>query len=362
MAEEDDASKTEEPSSRKLGKAREKGQVALSMEVKNWFILLGMAFSVAFLAPWVMDRIRMTAMPFIHQPHAIGMDFESLHSVFAEVAFSVFITLLPLFGMMMLLALIATLVQAGLIWAPSKIKFDIKKISPISGAKRLISIKQFVEFLKGIIKILIVGLIAFGLAVPMLDDIMLIPDIEFVITLQRLRKIALWLVIGTVLVMTAIGALDYLFQRRQFMKEMRMTKQEVKDEFKQTEGDPQVKARIRGLRMQRARQRMMAAVPDADVVVTNPTHFSVALKYKMEQMTAPKLVAKGVDDLARRIRDVAEEHDVPIIENPPLARALYASVELDEEVPPEHYKAVAEVIGYVMRLRGQLPSDPGQMQ
>ena len=162
------------------------------------------------------------------------------------------------------------------------------------------------------------------------------------------------LVVGTVAVMTVIALLDFAYQKYTFMKEQKMTKQEVKDEHKQSEGDPQVKARIRQLRAQRARQRMMAEVPDADVVVTNPSHYAVALKYNMEEMPAPKLVAKGMDFVAFRIREVAEENDIPIIENPPLARALYAPVELDEEIPPEHYKAVAEVIGYVMRLRGEL--------
>ena len=166
-------------------------------------------------------------------------------------------------------------------------------------------------------------------------------------------NIAILISAGTIAVMTAIAALDFMFQKYQFTKQMRMSKQEVKDEHKQSEGDPQVKARIRALRQQRARERMMAAVPEADVVITNPTHYAVALKYDMEEMPAPKLIAKGIDTLAFRIREVAEEHDIPIVENPPLARALHASVELDEEIPPEHFVAVAEVIGYVMRMKGK---------
>ena len=148
-----------------------------------------------------------------------------------------------------------------------------------------------------------------------------------------------------------------VYQKFAHQKEMRMTKQEVKDEQKQSEGDPQIKSRIRRLRMERAQRRMMAAIPEADVVITNPTHYAVALKYKMEVMPAPMLVAKGVDTLALKIREVAEAHDVPVVENPPLARALYAAVEIDEEIPEEHYMAVAEVIGYVMRLRGELQGE-----
>ncbi|MEE9545437.1 MAG: EscU/YscU/HrcU family type III secretion system export apparatus switch protein, partial [Rhodospirillales bacterium] len=147
------------------------------------------------------------------------------------------------------------------------------------------------------------------------------------------------------------------YQKYKFTKDMKMTKQEVKDEHKAAEGDPQIKARIRRLRIERFQQRMMAAVPEADVVITNPTHYAVALEYKMEEMQAPKLVAKGMDSLALRIRAVAEEHEVPVIENPPLARVLHAAVEVGEEIPSEHYQAVAEIIGYVMRMRGDLPAE-----
>ena len=178
---------------------------------------------------------------------------------------------------------------------------------------------------------------------------------ELAYSLDRIFIIATVLVAGTVGVMTLVAAMDFAFQKHRFTKRMRMSKQEVKDEFKQSEGDPHVKARIRKIRMERAQQRMMAAVPDADVVITNPTHYSIALQYKMDDMAAPKLVAKGVDHLAMRIREVAEANDVPLVENPPLARALYAGVDIDEEIPAEHFKAVAEVIGFIMRQRGDLP-------
>ncbi|MEE8214176.1 MAG: EscU/YscU/HrcU family type III secretion system export apparatus switch protein, partial [Alphaproteobacteria bacterium] len=211
------------------------------------------------------------------------------------------------------------------------------------------------EFLKGILKLLAVGVVSFSMALPMLKDLTLIPYYEITQMMDRINIIAILLAVGTVGVMTVIAALDFAYQKYSFKKQMMMSKQEVKDEQKQSEGDPQIKARIRKVRMERAQQRMMAAVPEADVVITNPTHYSIALEYKMDDMTAPKLVAKGIDHLAMRIREVAKAHDVPIVENPPLARALYAGVELDEEIPPEHFKAVAEVIGFVMRQRGTLP-------
>ncbi len=163
------------------------------------------------------------------------------------------------------------------------------------------------------------------------------------------------MLISVVSVITIVAAIDFAYQRQQHSQQLRMTKQEVKDEHKQTEGDPMVKQRLRSIRMERSRKRMMAAVPDADVVVTNPTHFSVALKYAQDTMAAPKVVAKGQDHLAKRIREVAKDNDVPIVENPPLARALHASVDIDEQIRVEHFQAVAEVIGYVMRLKGSMP-------
>ncbi len=356
MAEEDDASKTEDPSGKKIADARKKGQTAISNEIKNWFMLLGGTFGLVLMAPTIMLEVRAQIVPFIESPHAIPMDFQHLRFVFAEKLMSVGLILAPLVGMLVFLALASNLGQTGPMYAPKKIEPDISKISLLKGIKRKFSMQSIVEFVKGILKISIVSLVSFGLTVPLLQDLALIPGMDLVQSLDRLHAIAIRLLTGTVAVMTVIAILDYVWQKYSFVKSMRMTKQEVKDEHKQSEGDPQIKARIRRLRQERAQRRMMAMVPDADVVVTNPTHYAIALQYKIEEMPAPKVVAKGVDFIARRIREIAEENDVAVVENPPLARALYAAVEIDEEIPPEHYKAVAEVIGYVMRLRGELPA------
>ena len=217
----------------------------------------------------------------------------------------------------------------------------------------MFSMKSMVEFLKGILKLSVLGFISFSMAVPWVLDIAVMPDFELGGILDRIYVVSLSIIAGSLMVMFVIAALDFAYQKFDFTKSMRMSRQEVKDEHKDSEGDPQIKARIRKIRAERAQQRMMANVPDADVVVTNPTHYAVALEYKMDNMHAPRLVAKGVDSLAFRIREVAEENEVPIVENPPLARALYAAVELDEEIPVEHYQAVAEIIGYVMGLKGK---------
>ena len=174
--------------------------------------------------------------------------------------------------------------------------------------------------------------------------------------LDFIHEIVVYLIFTVVIAISVVALIDYGYQFYTHRKKLRMSKQEMKDEYKQTEGDPLIKSRIRSLRNERARRRMMDNVPKASVVITNPTHYSVALQYELDVMDAPRLVAKGVDSLAFKIREVAEENDVPILENPPLARALYASVEIDQAIPPEHFKAVAEVIGYVMRLKNELPS------
>ncbi len=355
MADEDDASKTEDPTPKKLDQARKKGQAAVSQEVKSWFILVAGTVGLVMMAPGIARDVQGVSAPFIHTPDLMPVDFEHLRVVFSKLLLEVGWILAPLMGLLVLIAAFGSLVQTGLLFAPDRVKPDIGKVSLIKGFKQRFSMMAVVEFLKGIAKLAIVTVVALALTLVLLTDIEIISAVDLRITLDRVYAIAIRLAAGTVAVMTVVAVLDFAFQKMKFTKQMRMTKQELKDEHKQAEGDPQVKARIRTLRIQRAQQRMMAAVPEADVVVTNPTHYAVALTYKMTEMQAPRLVAKGVDTLAERIRQVAEGNDVPIVENPPLARALYASVDLDQEIPPEHYKAVAEIIGYVMRLRGDLP-------
>jgi flagellar biosynthesis protein FlhB len=355
MAEQqDDASKTEEPTPKRLQTAREKGQVTVSQEVKNWAMLLGAAFGLAVLAPGIMHGVTATAFKFVESPHAISLDVENMQEALSGLLLDIGWAVAPIVGLMVVLAIVANVGQVGFLWAPTKIAPQLQKISLINGVQRLFSMRTVVEFLKGLAKLVAVAAVAFGLVFSAMNDIELISSFSLGQILDRIQLVAILLTAGTVAVMTVVAALDYAFQRRSFIKQMRMTKQEVRDEHKQAEGDPQIKARIRRLRMERAQKRMMAAVPEADVVITNPTHFAVALAYEMETMSAPRLVAKGADVLAQRIREIAEENQVPLVENPPLARALYASVELDQEIPPEHYQAVAQVIGYVMRLKGEL--------
>jgi len=356
MAEDDDDSdKTEDPTEKKKEKAKEKGQTAVSQEIKNWVVLFVASLALLFMGPGIAGDVRNLSVKFIASPDLIPMDGEHLILVFADTFLQAGLALLPLVGLLVVLLIATSVAQTGLIWAPTKIKPEVSKISLLKGVKRVFGTRAVVEFVKGILKIALVTVVGFALAIPFLDDILLFPVRDISASLDRILVIVIWFTLASFGVMTAVAILDYSYQRYTHIKQLKMSKQEVKDENKQAEGDPQVKARIRQIRSERAQQRMMASVPEADVVITNPTHYAIALKYKMNDMQAPRLIAKGVDSLAFRIREVAEENDIAIVENPPLARALYASVELDEEVPSEHYMAVAEVIGYVMRMRGELP-------
>ncbi|MBT4932900.1 MAG: flagellar biosynthesis protein FlhB [Rhodospirillaceae bacterium] len=355
MADEDDAQKTEDPTDKRKEKSRSDGQVASSQEIKSWMSLLGGAFGLLILAPGIATDIRMIGAKFIFAPEAVPLDREHFQLLFFQVFIDISMAIGPFLMLLVLLAFVANVAQTGFIWAPKKIAPDVSKISLLKGAKRMFSLRSVNEFAKGILKLTLVTVVGLTVAGPFMTDMSLFLERPLSAMLDRLLTISVWFTLASVGVMAVIASLDFAYQKYSQKKEMMMSKQEVKDESKQSEGDPQVKARIRQIRMERAQQRMMASVPDADVVITNPTHYAIALKYKMADMTAPVLVAKGVDTLAMKIREVADENDIPIVENPPLARALYASVELDEEVPEEHYMAVAEVIGYVMRMRGDLP-------
>lgn len=354
MADEDKASKTEDPTTKRLSEARSKGNVPSSNEIKSWAILMGGAVALYALFPMLATDIRSIAFKFVQSPHAIEVSPLGLQNTFASVAVDLFFAMAPIMALLIVLAFASNTMQAGFIWAPSKIKPEFRKISPVSGVKKLFGPKGWVEFTKGITKILVVGAISFGFSIPLLSDISVVPTMEIVTVIEKLQAIAIEMMIATVVIMTAIALADFAWQKYTKNEELKMSLQEVKDEHKQSEGDPLVKGKIRQIRMERAQQRMMSAVPEADVVVTNPTHYAVALKYKMQEMTAPVLVAKGMDTLAFRIREVAEENDIPVVENAPVARALYAAVEIDEEIPDEHYMAVAEIISYVMRLRGEM--------
>jgi flagellar biosynthetic protein FlhB len=242
------------------------------------------------------------------------------------------------------------MIQHQPVWSGEPLKPKLSKISPLAGVKRLFSKQALANFAKGVIKIVVLAAVMAALLWPQRHRLDGLVSTDIRGTLALSNSLALELLGAVIAILAFIAAADYLFQYRQWHERQKMSVRELKEEFKQSEGDPMIKGKIRQLRMARMRKRMIAEVPKASVVITNPTHYAVALRYE-RGMNAPICLAKGVDVAALKIKEVAEQHAIPVVENPPLARALHAVVEIDQEIPPEHYKAVAEVIGYVMKLR-----------
>ena len=350
----DDSSKTEDPTPKKLEDARKKGQIALSREVNNWVMLLAGTIVVLAMGPAMMSDLAVLMRTYIEQAHDLpevpgGFQFvviEALREVLKIIA-------LPLL-FLIAAAFAGPFIQVGPLLAPEIIKMDISKISPSKGFSRLFSMKSIMEFVKGILKLAIVSFVGFLIIKPFFGTMDHMVGLPIPLMMDETMGLVTRLLIGLLVVIFVIAVMDLVYQRYEHMKKMRMTKQELKDEYRQSEGDPHVKAKLRQLRQEKARARMMQAVPTADVVITNPTHYSVALKYNPDENEAPIVVAKGIDELAMRIREVARENDVIILPNPPLARVLFDTVDVDTAVPPDQYKAVAEIISYVFKLKARL--------
>ena len=348
---EDDASKTEEPSGKKLGEARERGQVWRSPEFSSWAMLSALMVVLYFFLPRMIRDVTSAVTPFIEKPDQIAVDRGNLGGVLFGTVYSLLPSLAFPVVVILIAAIAPSLLQTGFVFTAQPLKPSLAKLSPLAGLKRMVSLQAALDLAKNLGKLAIVAAVAGYFIYPELSRIETLVTVDVADAAGEIQAVVIEMLAAVLAVLALLAAGDAFYQRHKFYKQLRMTKQEVKDEYKQAEGDPQVKGRLRQIRVERARRRMMQAVPKADVVITNPTHFAVALEYAPDTMDAPKLVAKGADLIARRIREVALEHDVPIVENPPVARALYATVELDEEIPPEHYKAVAEIISYVFKLK-----------
>jgi flagellar biosynthetic protein FlhB len=352
MAEDqDDSQKTEEPTAKRLADALEKGDIIKSQEIVNWMSIAAGALLLIVLAGPMSRAISGLITVFLRSPEAIAMDPASLIETFGALLRHLAVILSLPALLLVGAGLAGHMIQHRPMLTPEKLMPKFDKLSPLAGMKRLFGGAAVANFLKGLAKFVIVGAAAFAVLWPERTKLGVLIAADPAILLPITLSLSVKVLATALAILAVVAAVDYFFQRQAFMKRNRMAKHEVKEEFRQTEGDPMVKAKIRQIRGERAKRRMMAAVPTATVVVTNPTHYAVALKYEQGAMGAPVCVAKGLDKVALRIREMAEEHKVPIVEDPPLARALYATVELDNEIPAEHYKAVAGVIGYVMRLK-----------
>lgn len=350
----DESQKTEEPTPKKLQDSRKKGQVALSREVNNWVMLLMASLIALAVIPLMMESMFQYLALFIEKPHEFHGGMLGIGIILEESFYQTVSVLALPFILLMIAAFLGPFLQVGPLFAPESIKPSLEKISIIKGFKRIFSMRAIVEFVKGIFKLVIVGLVTAVIVYPFLDGIEHMIDLPIPYVMDELMGLVSRVLIGILVVLLIVAVFDYAYQRSEHYKKMRMTKQEVKDEYKTTEGDPQVKAKLRQLRMQKSRQQVLQNVAMADVVIMNPTHYAVALQYDPDESPAPICVGKGLNETALRIREIAEENDVMIEQNPPLARALYASVEVDEAIPFEHYEAVAKIISYVLQKKRKI--------
>jgi flagellar biosynthetic protein FlhB len=355
MAEErDDAERTEDPTPRRLEEAEKHGDIIKSQEVSTFVLLGAGTLAIALFGHSGAEAFARGFRALLERPDQFTLDGGGIMLLMRHALWSLVTIIGPPLGVLMGAGLAANVLQHKPVFTAERIKPDISKLSLVGGLKRMFGIDGVTNLAKGLVKMAIVGAAVWAVLWPERGRVAALLDQSAIDIAGDMIHLAIRIAMAALAVLAVVAVLDYFLQRYQFFKRNRMSRQEIKEEFRQSEGDPQIKAKIRQLRQERARQRMMAAVPEATVVITNPTHFAVALQYEAGKTAAPVCVAKGVDALALRIREVAAENDVPIVENPPLARALYASVAIEEAVPPEHYKAVAQVIGYVMRITGKM--------
>ncbi|MBS3680034.1 flagellar biosynthesis protein FlhB [Ornithinibacillus massiliensis] len=342
--------KTEKATPKKRNDERKKGRVAKSQDVNTAFLLLFVLIMMAVFGSFMKDNMlalfQHTFTEFIHWDLTEKNVFQLFKEIMLEFA--------KIVGPVMIIAVVAgvgsNLMQIGFLFTTEPLKFDLKKIDPIQGAKRIFSLRALVELLKSFLKIVVIGSITFFVIWLFKDDMLMIAFKNAENALAFFARTTLIMGIVATIALLFLAVFDYTYQKYDFEKNIRMSKQDIKDEYKNIEGDPLIKSKIKEKQRQISMRRMMSEIPNADVVITNPTHYAIAIKYDEEKASAPYVVAKGVDHIAFKIREIAKANNVITVENRPLARSLYASVEIGEVVPEEFYQAVAEVLAYVYRM------------
>lgn len=343
----DEEEKTEEPTSKKIEDAKQEGNVPKSMEVAGAAILFFSSIYLLFFAGDLFDNLKKMMLytySFIGQP----IDGTIYFSITYTIIMSLLYAMIPLFIIVLIMGISFNVMQFGFLITPLKI--DIKKIDPMSGIKNVFSMKKLIEAFKLALKLTVIIIVMFVILMFVWNDILELMDMGIGASINKMITLTAYFIAAILLIIIIFAIIDFFFTRHYYFKQLKMSKQEIKDEHKQMEGDPLVKGRIRSIQMKMARQRMLQDVSEADVVITNPTHYAIALQYKQGEQNAPKLLAKGIDFLALKIKDIARENKVPIVENPALARALYDQVEIEDEIPNEFYQAIAEIFTYVYQL------------
>lgn len=350
MSDEDKSQKTEEPTEHKLQEERKKGNIPRSKEINNFVMMVAITLTVALLFPGISVGLMDIMGSLMQNAGTMDLAGNDARLLFKDVTKAFFLLLIPTFILFVAFALSAGFSQSRFLFSTESMKPKLSKISVIKGFERLFSKNSLVEFLKSFFKMVVLAVILYVLLAIEKENFYSLALVDLPNTIQYVHAMIIRVLIAGIIFMAIIAIVDYLFQVYQFKEKNKMSLHDIKQEYKNTQGDPQVKGRQKQLRMERAQARMMAEVPKADVVVTNPTHFAVALLYDSDE-GAPKVVAKGADHIAFKIRQLAEENDIPILEDPPLARTLYKECDVDSFIPVQLYEAVAQVIRYVMDLK-----------
>jgi flagellar biosynthetic protein FlhB len=349
--------KTEKATPRRRREARKKGQVAQSKEISSVMILMTIMGVFYFAGTWILYNLTGVFTGIYENIGTLPLGNATEAGLFLRTIFEYLISILfPVFLPIMVAAVVANVAQVGFEMHARPMKPKLSKLNPISGMKKFVSLKSLVELVKSLLKIVIVGGVAYAIIDKEMHYFPSLMKHSVVDILLFIASATFKIFIYVSLVLIILAVLDYVYQRYQHEKSIKMTKQEVKDEHKQSEGDPKIKARIRSVQLEMAQRRMMEAIPEADVVITNPTHLALAVKFDAKEMTAPTVLAKGSGFMAERIKEVAREHHIPIVEDKPLAQAMFKMVEIGDYIPVELYRAVAEVLAYVYRLKGQYAS------
>jgi flagellar biosynthetic protein FlhB len=351
MAGDSSQDKTEQPTGKKLEDARKKGNVPQSREVPSVLILSGSVGVLFFAGSWMLGRLTEIMRAMYQRAGTLTMAPETMHTLLWEIFLNSVVILIPLMLVVLTAGVFGNVVQFGFLITGEKLSPNLAKLNPISGLKKLVSLKSLVELVKSIVKLVIISGIAYVVLNRYLDQIPGLMQLSVGNIIGFIGQVSFQMCFYTCMVLFLMAVLDYAYTKWQHQHDLKMTKQEVKDEHKQREGDPSVKARIRSVQREMARKRMMEAVPEATVVITNPTHLAIAIKYE-EGMPAPIVVAKGAGFVAQKIKAIATDNDIPLVENKPLARTMFKSTEVGDFIPADLYRAVAEILAYVYRLKG----------
>jgi flagellar biosynthetic protein FlhB len=349
---ENDQEKTEQATPKRQRESREEGQVVHSKEVSSALVLLGAIVAFYAAGSWMVHRMAGVMQRYFGVMGAISLRGDSLQTLVLNVMVDFALIVFPVMLATLVLGVAASVFQVGFTISTKSLSPKLSRLNPIQGIGRLFSLRSSVDVIKALAKILLLGGLAYSLIKGETQALSLLIQMNVMDIWVFIGRVSLRICLYTFLAMAAIACLDYLFQWWQHQKDLRMTKQEIKEESRQAEGDPKVKSRIRSIQLEMSRRRMMEGVPGATVVITNPTHLAIALRYDAHDMQAPKVVAKGAGFIAEKIKEIARSNRIPVVENKPLARALFKAADVGAYIPLEMYRAVAEILAYVYRLKG----------